>query len=228
MRGSLARVANRAVSGSFGLLFRGPFSAAANLYIRRAFPPPLLSVLVFADLLADGHVPPPPSFSRERPSQLGKVRLGPGAVFFPLANLFFSCVGRKSGRDCLWIVGIKKALFTARAAKSTLFRRLDFFLFFSMICCHRPPFRRTGRADGRRHLIVGSNRARGGGEFPRSQPNQVASLAHPSLAWPFIDPDPRANQRAVAVQQRPWGGVGSSLLFNGEIYNFRDLKSEIP
>ena len=45
-----------------------------------------------------------------------------------------------------------------------------------------------------------------------------AALAHRRLA--IIDPDPRANQPFADHR-------GRQLVFNGEIYNFRDLKSEI-
>src|SRR5438046_3185452 len=46
----------------------------------------------------------------------------------------------------------------------------------------------------------------------------ACGLAHRRLA--IIDPDPRANQPFADAQ-------GRQLVYNGEIYNFRELKSEI-
>src|SRR3954470_670828 len=44
-----------------------------------------------------------------------------------------------------------------------------------------------------------------------------AALVHRRLA--IIDPDPRANQ--------PFGDERYQLVFNGEIYNFRELRAEL-
>jgi asparagine synthase (glutamine-hydrolysing) len=54
--------------------------------------------------------------------------------------------------------------------------------------------------------------------FDDSRDATVAALAHRRLA--IIDPDPRANQPVAAAR-------GRQLVFNREIYNFRELRAEL-